>query len=339
MIRQTPEPNKQHDQDYASLGRRLMASIIDLLLLALICIPLLLIVYGPTVLISPFLAEGIASFLIVCVLPFTIVMIFWLVYGATPGKLLLKLQIINIETGDPPTFSSYLIRLTAYGLIIVTFGLSMLLMQFRAKRQASHDLLSQTAVIRVHRTQTSNAPKSLLRSLLTYSTCVISNLTILTIATIGLVYLVLIPLNYMPAQKLYTDATTSEFARRLLHRNKILHDDRYILLFHPTGLFYTSSGVILTSDRIIVYWKTSDGIQIDRALLTEITQIDMLKTKSVLYDTSIELTTKDATIQFRVSQYRDYDTNFVSMLKKAIKKVLLKREKSLDNPIEKDVLP
>ena len=333
-----PEHNKQQTRSYASLTRRLMASIIDLLLLALVCIPLLLIIYGPTVLISPFLFEGFAGILIIGLLPLLTIFVFWFVWGATPGKLLLKLRIIDINTGKPPTFSRYIIRLIAYGLIIVTFGLSLLLMQFRSKHQALHDTLSQTAVVH-NQSQVVNTPRSLFRSLTTIISQVFSNLTILAVATFGFVYLVLIPLNYMPAHKLYTDLSTSEFARQLLHRNKVLHDDRYILLFHPTGLFYTSSGTILTSDRVIIYWKTRDGIQIDRALLSEITRIDMLKTKNVLFDTSIELTTKDATLQFKVSQYQHYDTQFVSKLKQAIKNDLLKRKESPDNPIEKEVLP
>jgi len=213
-------------------------------------------------------------------------------------------------------------------------------MQFRSKRQALHDSLSQTAVVHVTPIRRNRgATKSPFRLTANIISQIFANLATITLATIGLIYLVLIPSSYMPAQKLYTDLTTPEFARQLLHRNKILHEDRFILLFHPTGLFYSTSGAILTNDRVIIYWKSKDGVQIDRALFSEITRIDLIQAENGLFDSQVELTTKDATIQFNVSQYQHYDTQFVSILKEAIKNILLKRESTLRNPNEKGVLP
>jgi uncharacterized RDD family membrane protein YckC len=72
--------------------------------------------------------------------------------GATPGKWLLGLRIVDHQERCPVGFSRAILRLVAYSVASsVTLGLGHLLVLLRRDRKALHDLLAGTRVVRLRR--------------------------------------------------------------------------------------------------------------------------------------------------------------------------------------------
>ena len=72
---------------------------------------------------------------------------FWQMYQATPGKLLLNIKIICIETGAKPNFKQLVVRYLAYFVSFITLGLGFLWVIWDKKNQGLHDKLAKTAVV------------------------------------------------------------------------------------------------------------------------------------------------------------------------------------------------
>jgi uncharacterized RDD family membrane protein YckC len=72
----------------------------------------------------------------------------WGLVGATPGKWLLGMRIIDHQQRCPIGLSRGFLRLVAYCIGSLTLGVGHLMMVFRADRCALHDILSGTRVVR-----------------------------------------------------------------------------------------------------------------------------------------------------------------------------------------------
>ena len=72
----------------------------------------------------------------------------WGLAGATPGKWLLGLRVIDHRGRFPVGVSRAVMRLFAYSVSSLTFGIGHLIMLFRRDRCALHDLLAGTRVVR-----------------------------------------------------------------------------------------------------------------------------------------------------------------------------------------------
>ena len=91
------------DVEYAGFWVRVGASMIDTLLLLLVIFPLLVAIYGwayfdPET--TGFIA-GPADFVLSWVAPAFAVIGFWMYKQATPGKMVLSIQIVDATTGSP----------------------------------------------------------------------------------------------------------------------------------------------------------------------------------------------------------------------------------------------
>ena len=71
----------------------------------------------------------------------------WKKYDCTPGKWLLKMRIVDISTGDSPTFKQYLIRFIGYVPASLFLGLGLLHVIFSSRRQGWHDIMAGTGVL------------------------------------------------------------------------------------------------------------------------------------------------------------------------------------------------
>lgn len=88
------------NQEYAGFWIRVAASLIDtIVFLPLIAIPLTLI-YGTDYWTSPRSVSGFWDVLIQYVIPIFVVVWFWTRYMVTPGKMLLRLRVVDAETGQ-----------------------------------------------------------------------------------------------------------------------------------------------------------------------------------------------------------------------------------------------
>ena len=72
-------------------------------------------------------------------------------FGATPGKLLLGLRIVDVSTGRKLSMTRVLLRESGkVGLAVVTVGGGFLTVAFRKDSRALHDLLLRSVVKRIH---------------------------------------------------------------------------------------------------------------------------------------------------------------------------------------------
>ncbi|WP_439598535.1 RDD family protein [Falsiroseomonas sp.] len=134
----------QQGVELASFGRRLAAQLLDLLWL--LPLSVLLGTLGA-------LANGgelsVAGEAMANVIGALVVLIFWVDRQGTPGKLALGLRIVDAETGAPPPFGRLVLRYIGYLLSALPLCLGYLWMLWDPRRQAWHDKMGRTLVVRL----------------------------------------------------------------------------------------------------------------------------------------------------------------------------------------------
>ncbi|WDD97254.1 RDD family protein [Thalassomonas actiniarum] len=133
---------------YVGFWARVMASLVDTVILILISWPLLLVLYGKEYFEMEQLVAGPADFLISWVFPVVAVASFWFYKQATPGKMLVSAKIVDAKTGNKPTKGQCILRYFGYFLSVIPFGYGMLCVGWDKKKQGWHDKLASTVVIR-----------------------------------------------------------------------------------------------------------------------------------------------------------------------------------------------
>ncbi|HUP48559.1 MAG TPA: RDD family protein [Thermoanaerobaculia bacterium] len=138
---------------YAGFWRRLLAEIVDLILLLLVTAPLLTMIYGvgywteDQADIWSTLVRGPADFVISWILPAVLVIGFWHFKQATPGKMLVSARIVDAGTGGAPSLGQYVIRYLGYILSMIPCGLGYIWIAFDPRKQGWHDKLARTVVV------------------------------------------------------------------------------------------------------------------------------------------------------------------------------------------------
>ncbi|WP_197427696.1 RDD family protein [Alteromonas sp. Mac1] len=138
----------EEDHVYAGFGIRFGASIIDTLLLLAVTFPLLHLIYGKGYWTAEDTVVGIFDVLISYVLPLISTILFWVYKSATPGKMVLKVKVVDAKTGSAPTIRQSIIRYIGYYVSILPLGLGFLWVLWDTKKQGWHDKMASTVVIR-----------------------------------------------------------------------------------------------------------------------------------------------------------------------------------------------
>jgi uncharacterized RDD family membrane protein YckC len=135
--------------EYAGFWRRLLAVLIDTVVLLCVTMPLLVAVYGWDYFLveSRPLIPGGAELLISYVLPAVATIVFWKTRQATPGKMLLSMKIVDAETGQAMSIGQSMGRFFAYFVSTFVFMLGYLWVAFDPRKQAWHDKLAGTVVV------------------------------------------------------------------------------------------------------------------------------------------------------------------------------------------------
>ncbi len=132
--------------EYVGFWPRLGASVIDSLLSLLITMPMLGVVFGRVTDLTPAdFAAHPEGFLVQWALPAAIVIGFWIVWQATPGKMLISARIVDARTGGKPSIGQSLLRLL---VAAVTLGIGFLWVVLDARKQSWHDKAARTVVVR-----------------------------------------------------------------------------------------------------------------------------------------------------------------------------------------------
>lgn len=134
---------------YATYSRRGRALFIDSLWWTVI---VLFIPLGPStdeLLAAPdAFALTIAFWLMVgqCI-PILVTGVMWAVWGTSPGKRVLRLRIVDADTGKSMTVRQAMLRTVGYLLTFCTLGAGFLWVFFNPRKQALHDRIANTVVI------------------------------------------------------------------------------------------------------------------------------------------------------------------------------------------------
>ncbi len=138
----------ESDLVYAGFWQRFGASFLDALLTYLIIVVLLVAVYGVADLGDPEAYAGPAGLAISYLLPPFLIMMFWVKKSATPGKMAIAATIVDAKTGGKPSTKQFVIRYLGYGLSTLPCFLGYLWVVFDSRKQAWHDKLADTVVVR-----------------------------------------------------------------------------------------------------------------------------------------------------------------------------------------------
>lgn len=135
-------------QEYVGFWARCGASFIDSILIIVFTFPMLHTIYGSKYWSSDQFIIGLPDFIISWVLPIVVTVLFWIYKSATPGKMVIKARILDAATGNVPTIKQSIIRYFGYFISMLPFGLGFFWVAWDKKKQAWHDKLAGTVVIR-----------------------------------------------------------------------------------------------------------------------------------------------------------------------------------------------
>jgi uncharacterized RDD family membrane protein YckC len=133
---------------HVGFGMRLVAALIDLLIVTVVLAPA---VIGVTLVADAFTGderfnprslETLGHLL----LPLAVIL-FWRYFGATPGKMAVGARIVDAKTGAAPTTGRLVIRFLAYVVSLLPLYLGFLWVALDKRKQGWHDKIAGTVVI------------------------------------------------------------------------------------------------------------------------------------------------------------------------------------------------
>ena len=144
----TDDPLRNQDFQYVGFWMRVVASLIDSILVLLVTAPLGRFIFGPTTVDGALGFRGPLDLLISIVLPAAAIIVFWMYRQATPGKMMFSARVVDADTGAAPTTGQLLRRYFGYYVSMLFFGLGFIWVGIDARKQGWHDKIARTVVVR-----------------------------------------------------------------------------------------------------------------------------------------------------------------------------------------------
>ena len=132
---------------YAGFWSRFLATIIDTIWLYGIIYTALWYLLGASI-FDPEAAFSAIQFSFEWLIPLFVVMAFWVVKSATPGKMLLNIKIVDAETHDKVPAGRLMLRYFAYFVSMVPLLLGFFWVGWDKKKQGWHDKIAKTVLIK-----------------------------------------------------------------------------------------------------------------------------------------------------------------------------------------------
>lgn len=137
-----------NEYEYAGFWVRTGAAIIDSILILIIIVPILTAIYGADYWLNQSMIKGFWDVLFNYILPAVAIIIFWAYKSATPGKMALRLTIVDAKTGEPPSTGQLIGRYFGYYISIIPLFLGLIWVGIDRRKQGWHDKLAGTVVIK-----------------------------------------------------------------------------------------------------------------------------------------------------------------------------------------------
>ena len=138
----------QDNPEYAGFWIRVAAALIDTFIFVLVFSIPLTIIYGAGYWTEEQQPSGFLANLAEFVIPIIITVWFWTKYLGTPGKMLLRLRVVDAETGGALSTPQAIGRYFGYYVSIIPLMLGIFWVGIDKKKQGFHDKLAGTVVIR-----------------------------------------------------------------------------------------------------------------------------------------------------------------------------------------------
>ena len=132
---------------YAGFWIRVAAALIDTVFFAIVIYIPLTLIYGGDYWTSEELVMGFWD-VVLYIVPIVITVWFWVKYLGTPGKMVLRLRVIDANTGRAVSTAKGIGRYFAYYVSALPLMLGFIWVAFDKKKQGFHDKLAGTYVIR-----------------------------------------------------------------------------------------------------------------------------------------------------------------------------------------------
>jgi len=133
---------------YAGFWLRLAASLIDMIIVFIVIFIPLSLIYGEEYWNTNQLFLGFWDVILNYVIPFIVTIWFWLRFFGTPGKMALRLHIVDAKTGSKMTLGQAVFRYFAYLVAVLPLGLGLFWIGIDKKKQGWHDKLAGTVVLK-----------------------------------------------------------------------------------------------------------------------------------------------------------------------------------------------
>ena len=143
------EPERNEELKYAGFWVRVLASVIDTVLILLITAPILTAVYGNSYWTSESIVSGAWDVFLNYVFPAIVVIMFWIYKSATPGKMLMGLRVISLGDDQNMSVGQCVGRYLSYIPAMLPLFIGLFWVAFDKRKQGWHDKLANTAVIRL----------------------------------------------------------------------------------------------------------------------------------------------------------------------------------------------
>lgn len=136
------------DKEYAGFWIRFAAALIDTLVFIVVFSLPLTLIYGADYWTSNQTVAGSWDFLLTYVAPVVITVWFWVKYLGTPGKMALRLRVVDAHTGHAISTPKAIGRYLGYYVSAIPLCLGFIWIGIDKKKQGFHDKLAGTVVVR-----------------------------------------------------------------------------------------------------------------------------------------------------------------------------------------------
>ena len=128
---------------YVGFWKRAAAGLLDLILVMFVVTPVTVTVFGD----GWTDARGVLGFVVNWVPLGGAIIAFWMMKGATPGKLAISAAVVDAQTHAPVDFWQALTRYVGYFISTIPLFAGLAWIGFDARKQGWHDKMARTVVI------------------------------------------------------------------------------------------------------------------------------------------------------------------------------------------------
>ncbi len=106
-----------------------------------------LILIIPNIILATAAGDALTGFVLQVALNIAYVIGFWSAKGATPGKMVMGIQITTVD-GEPIGSGRAILRYIGYFVSWITLGIGFLIIAFNREKRGLHDYIAGTVVVK-----------------------------------------------------------------------------------------------------------------------------------------------------------------------------------------------